>query len=93
MHLGTHLISDALDLFLLDCEARRLTPATRQFYSVKLSLFLRWCDDEDIHALQELTAHHLRRLPGPPHAPQPFQPVPEQPGPRHPRLSQLLRAR
>jgi site-specific recombinase XerD len=61
MHLGTHNFSDAFDMFLLDCEARRLTPATRQFYSGKLSLFIRWCEGEDIHALHELTAHHIRR--------------------------------
>jgi site-specific recombinase XerD len=48
-------------MFLLDCEARRLTPATRQFYSKKLSLFIRWCDAEGIHVFHELTAHHIRR--------------------------------
>ena len=61
MDLGTHQFFDALDLFLLDCEARRLTPATREFYRVKLSLFFRWCDEQGIHALHELTAHHIRR--------------------------------
>lgn len=61
MHLGTHQFHDALELFLLDCEARRLTPATRQFYSVKLSLFFRWCDEQGLRALHELTAHHIRR--------------------------------
>jgi integrase/recombinase XerD len=45
----------------LDCEARRLTASTRQFYSVKLSLFLRWCDEQEIKTLQALTAHDLRR--------------------------------
>ena len=61
MDLGTHLLWDALDLFLLDCEARRLTTSTLQFYSVKLSLFLRWCDEQGIKTLQALTAHDLRR--------------------------------
>jgi site-specific recombinase XerC len=60
MHLGTHLFSDAFDMFLLDCEARRLTPATREFYKVKLSRFIRWCESEGVHALHELTAHHIR---------------------------------
>ncbi len=61
MDRGTHLLWDALDLFLLDCEARRLTTSTCQFYSVKLSLFLRWCDEHEIKTLQALTAHDLRR--------------------------------
>ena len=59
--LGTHQFSDALDLFLLDCEARRLTVATREFYRLKLSLFVRWCDEQGIKTLQQLTAHDLRR--------------------------------
>ena len=59
--LGTHQLSDALDLFLLDCEARRLTVATRDFYRLKLSLFVRWCGDQGITTLQQLTAHDLRR--------------------------------
>jgi site-specific recombinase XerD len=45
----------------LDCEARRLTVATRDFYSLKLSLFVRWCGDQGITTLQQLTAHDLRR--------------------------------
>ena len=61
MHLGTHLFSDAFDMFLLYCEARRLTPATREFYRIKLGLFIRWCESEGVHALHELTAHHIRR--------------------------------
>ncbi|MCC6167436.1 MAG: tyrosine-type recombinase/integrase [Caldilineaceae bacterium] len=58
---GTHDFSAAFDMFLLDCEARRLTPGTRQFYTAKLSLFIRWCDEQGIHTLQQLTAHDLRR--------------------------------
>ena len=48
-------------MFLLDCEARRLTLGTRQIYTAKLSLFIRWCDRQDIHALHELSAHDIRR--------------------------------
>lgn len=61
MHLGTHQFSDAFDMFMLDCEARRLTPGTRQFYQYKLSLFIAWCETEGLRALHELTAHHIRR--------------------------------
>lgn len=61
MHLGTHQFCDAFDMFMLDCEARRLTPATRQFYQYKLAPFVRWCEAEGLHALHELTAHHIRR--------------------------------
>ena len=59
--LGTHQLSDALDLFLLDCEARRLIVVTRDSYRLKLSLFVRWCDEQGITTLQQLTAHDLRR--------------------------------
>lgn len=59
--LGTHRIWDALDLFLLDCEARRLTASTREFYRLKLSLFVRWCDENNIVTVQDPTAHDLRR--------------------------------
>lgn len=61
MHLGTHQFSDAFDMFMLDCEARRLTPATRQFYHYKLAPFIRWCEAEGLGHLRELTAHHIRR--------------------------------
>jgi integrase/recombinase XerD len=49
-------------MFLLDCEARRLTPATREFYRAKLAVFVRWCAEEHIENLNELTAHHIRRF-------------------------------
>lgn len=61
MQRGTHLFSTALDLFLLGCEARRLTSGTRQFYIAKLSLFIRWREEQGLHTLQQLTAHDLRR--------------------------------
>lgn len=61
MQRGTHLFSTALDLFFLDCEARRLTAGTLQFYQAKLSLFVRWCEQEGLQTIQDLTAHHIRR--------------------------------
>ena len=62
MQRGTTTILDALDMFLLDCEARRLTPSTRQFYQAKLSVFLRWCDEHGVENLPDLTAHHIRQF-------------------------------
>lgn len=58
--LGTYQLMDAVDMFLLDCEARRLTPATRQFYQSKMRRFIRFCAGEGVHALHELTPHHIR---------------------------------
>ena len=49
-------------MFLLDCEARRLTELTRKFYSSKLSIFIRWCAENDVDSLDELTAHDIRRF-------------------------------
>lgn len=37
-------IKDALDLFLLDCKARRLTPATQTFYRTKIQTFFKELD-------------------------------------------------
>jgi integrase/recombinase XerD len=60
----THIISlpDALDMFLLDCAARRLTEGTLQFYKSKLAVFFHWCDEHDINALADITAHDIRRF-------------------------------
>ncbi|MCC6457220.1 MAG: tyrosine-type recombinase/integrase [Caldilineaceae bacterium] len=60
-HRGTTSIAEALEMFMLDCEARRLTPATRYFYQNKIGLFVRWCGEHDIELLTDLTPHDLRR--------------------------------
>lgn len=62
MQRGTFSLRDALDIFLLDCEARRLTAGTRQFYRSKLRVFLAWCDDEGVEQLDRLSAHDIRRF-------------------------------
>jgi integrase/recombinase XerD len=62
MQRGTFSLHDCLDMFLLDCEARRLTPSTRQFYRAKLSVFLAWCDDQPVEQIGQLTAHHIRQF-------------------------------
>jgi integrase/recombinase XerD len=61
MQRGTQIFSTALDLFLLDCEARRLTDQTLSFYRAKLSLFIRWYEADGIETIQDLSAHHIRR--------------------------------
>lgn len=62
MERETFLLDDGLDLFLLDCEARRLTEATRQFYKTKLSVFIRWCAEQDVTNLGQVSAHDIRRF-------------------------------
>ncbi len=62
MQRRTTTLLDALDMFLLDCEARRLTELTREFYSSKLSIFIRWCAEHDVKTVDELTAHDIRRF-------------------------------
>lgn len=62
MQRGTFTLYDCLDMFLLDCEARRLTPSTRQFYRAKLSVFLAWCDEQPVEQIGQLTAHHIRQF-------------------------------
>lgn len=62
MHRGTTTLLDALELFLLDCEARRLTPSTRQFYTAKLSVFNKWCEANQVDLLGDVTAHHTRHF-------------------------------
>ena len=62
MQRGTITLHDSLDIFLLDCESRRLTKSTRQFYRAKLSVFIAWCDSEGIQELGKLGAHDIRRF-------------------------------
>src|SRR5262245_10793790 len=57
---GTHTFVDAFEMFMLDCEARRLTAATRQFYQGKIGMFLRWCSRNEVELLTDLTPHKLR---------------------------------
>ncbi len=62
MQRGTYSLYDGLDIFLLDCEARRLTAGTLQFYRSKLRIFLSWCDEEGVGQMENLTSHHIRRF-------------------------------
>ena len=59
--LGTLPLTDARDLFILDCEARCLAPATRSFYTRKLRLVIRWMHAENVFNVEDVTPHHIRR--------------------------------
>ncbi len=50
-------IKDALDLFLLDCQARRLTQSTQQFYRSKILTFIQ---NLTVEHLQDVTGIHIR---------------------------------
>lgn len=56
MQRKTH-IKDALDLFLLDCRARRLTPSTQTFYRTKIQTFFK---ELEIDTLQGVSGIHVR---------------------------------
>lgn len=58
---GTPLF-DAYEQFILDCTARRLTRQTRQFYSVKLGVLLRWCAAHSVTDPSHITPHHMRAM-------------------------------
>ena len=62
MQRRTFSLNDGLDMFLLDCEARRLTPQTLTFYKQKLSVFVHWCEEQQLQGLDDLTARELRQF-------------------------------
>jgi len=53
-------LQDALDLFLLDGEARRLRPRTLDYYQWQLGRLLAYLRVQNCETLQALTAAHLR---------------------------------
>ncbi|MEZ4682207.1 MAG: tyrosine-type recombinase/integrase [Caldilineaceae bacterium] len=54
-------INDALDLFYLDCQARRLTPSTITFYKLKVGDFSRWLQGRDITDVTAITSTDIKR--------------------------------
>lgn len=54
-------LADALDLFLLDCQSRRLTASTITFYRLKVGSFIRWLTDNDVTDLQSIKSHTIKR--------------------------------
>lgn len=53
-------LSDAYELFLLDCQARRLTPSTLIFYQQKVKRFTNWLTENGINTLDAITSHHIK---------------------------------
>ena len=54
-------ITNALDLFLLDCQSRRLTKSTVSFYKDKVRRFAHWLADNGVTALDSITAVMIKR--------------------------------
>ncbi len=62
MTRGFITLQQAAGLFLLDREAQRLSPQTLIFYRTRLERFIKWCDGEELDALQELETTHIRKF-------------------------------
>lgn len=54
-------LSLAINAFLVDCQARRLSPATVERYYRELDLFQRWLEGLNIRGVTAITADHLRQ--------------------------------
>jgi hypothetical protein len=54
-------LKDAYTLFVLECQSRHLSPHTLRFYNGRFALILRWCDEQSIIYLDELTHYHIRQ--------------------------------
>lgn len=55
-------LTNAVEMFLLDCEARRLTVQTRSGYARDLRTLQRWCNDNGLTYLDDLDTHHVRQF-------------------------------
>jgi site-specific recombinase XerD len=53
-------LDDALDIFMLDVQARRLTEHTTKFYQSTLHIFITWCKSQGIEHLHQVTRAHWR---------------------------------
>lgn len=53
-------LSKLLDIFLLDCQARRLTKSTQHFYSSKVGAFTKWLAGQGVGSVVSVTANHIR---------------------------------
>ena len=54
-------ITDALELFILDCQSRRLTKSTITFYELKVGRFIRWLSDSNVNTLEGVTSVLIKR--------------------------------
>lgn len=53
-------IAQIIEIFTLDCESRRLTAQTMQYYKAHLRRFAAWLETQGVRSLADLTANHLR---------------------------------
>ncbi len=53
-------LARAVNLFLLDCEARNLTPASLRYYWQRLGLFVSFLESHNVTAPTAITPAHLR---------------------------------
>lgn len=56
----TSALAKAVNLFLLDCDARNLTPATMKFYWQRLGGFIAFCVRSKVTTLEGITSQLLR---------------------------------
>lgn len=55
-------LDDAKELFLLDCQSRRLTRSTLSFYRTRLGTFITWCAKHQIETLSAVDTHTIKRF-------------------------------
>lgn len=53
-------LEKALELFILDCESRRLSENTIESYQMKLGYFIKWCKNRQVNDIQDVEAIHIR---------------------------------
>lgn len=61
-HQKAITICDAARLYYLDNRSKGLTDSTVMSYEKKLGVFVRWCCDEELTLLPEVTGVHLRQF-------------------------------
>jgi len=55
------LLTDAMELFLLDREAQNLAQKTLITYRARVTKFITWCNDQGITTIDDLTTTHVRQ--------------------------------
>lgn len=53
-------LSQALGIFLPDCQARHLTKSALEFYKIKVNHFIKWLTSQNVSTLASVTANHIR---------------------------------
>lgn len=53
-------LNNIFELFLLDCQSRRLTQSTQAFYKNKVGAFIRWLETNGVTNVADVTSHHIK---------------------------------